>query len=121
VTALPLSVLCLALIAQSGPVRPARGSVVDGDGKPVANARVVLYAPPVAYLKVDPVEVEAKTNADGQFSLVIPPLERAVVNGISGSNAARIAVGASLARSRLERWRARRDEREISFGGKRNF
>ena len=38
-----------------------------------------------------------------------------------GGNAARIAVGASLARTRLERWRAKHDEREIIFGGKRNF
>jgi hypothetical protein len=83
VTTLPLSILCLALIAQPGPARPARANVVDGNGKPVANARVVLYAPPVAYLKGDPVEVETKTNADGQFSLVIPPLERAAINGIT--------------------------------------
>ena len=89
--------LVLALIAQSGPARrPARGDVVDGDGKPIANARVVLYAPPVAYLKGDPVEVEAKTNADGQFSLVIPPLERAVINGISFvAYAPGLAIGAT--------------------------
>ncbi len=82
VTTLPLSLFFLALIAQTNPARPMKGDVVDGEGKPIANARVVLYAPPVAYLKGDPVEVEAKTNADGQFSLVIPPLERAVMNGI---------------------------------------
>ena len=68
--------LFLALIAQSSPARPVRGDVVDGDGKPVANAHVVLYAPPVAYLKGDPVEVEANTNADGEFSLVVTAATR---------------------------------------------
>jgi Carboxypeptidase regulatory-like domain len=96
VTTLPLSILFLTLIAQSSPARPARANVIDGDGKPVANARVVLYAPPVAYLKGDPVEVEAKTGADGQFSLVIPPLERAVINGISVvAYAPGLAIGAT--------------------------
>ena len=38
-----------------------------------------------------------------------------------GSNAARLTVAASLARAREQRWRARHDEREIIFGGKRNF
>ena len=68
--------------AQATPNRTTSREVVDGEGKPVADARVVLYAPPVAYLKGDPVEVDAKTNADGRFSLVIPPLNRAVINGI---------------------------------------
>ena len=95
-TNLPLSMLFLALIAQTAPARPARGNVLDGDGKPVANARVVLYAPPVAYLKGDPVEVEAQTNAGGQFSLVIPPLERAVINGVSFvAYAPGLAIGAT--------------------------
>ncbi len=95
-TTLPVSILLVALIAQTGPARPMRGDVVDSAGKPVANARVVFYAPPVAYLKGDPVEVEAKTNADGQFSLIRPPLERAVVNGISFvAYAPGLAIGAT--------------------------
>jgi hypothetical protein len=113
-TTLPLSILLVALIAQTGPARARRGDVVDSDGKPVANARVVLYAPPVAYLKGDPVEVEAKTNADGQFSLIVLPVERAIVNGINFlAYLPGQAIGA--------RWRAKHDEREIIFGGKRNF
>jgi hypothetical protein len=42
-------------------------------------------------------------------------------SGRDRSYAARLAVGASLARSRDERWRASESEREYIFGGKRSF
>ena len=37
------------------------------------------------------------------------------------ANIARFVVGHSLARTRAERWRARHDERDVIFGGKRSF
>ena len=48
----------------------------------MANARVAFYAPPVGYFKGEAVEVNTKTNGKGEFSLVVPPLPRAIVNGI---------------------------------------
>ena len=74
--------LVAALLAQTPAKRPVTGEVVDGSGKAVANARVVFYAPPVAYSKGDPLMVESTTNSNGQFSLVMPPLQRSVINGI---------------------------------------
>ncbi len=58
------------------------GEVIDSKGKAMADARVVFYAPPVAYLKGDQVEVQDRTNSDGKFSRAVPHLERAVYNGI---------------------------------------
>ena len=76
-------ILAAILLAQNPERRPATGEVVDSHGKAVANARVVFYAPPVAYLKGDPVEANTTANGEGKFSLIIPrPLERALVNGI---------------------------------------
>ena len=49
----------------------------------MADARVVFYAPPVAYLKRDPVEAQATTDTDGKFILVRPPLGRALINGVN--------------------------------------
>ena len=74
--------LVVALLAQAPLNRMWSGEVVDEKGKAVADARVVFYAPPVAYLKGDPVEVQGKTNSDGKFSLAVPHLERAIYNGI---------------------------------------
>ena len=74
--------LVAASLAQTPAKKPITGEVVDGSGKAVANARVVFYAPPVAYLKGDPVEVNATADGEGRFSLVIPPLQRSLINGI---------------------------------------
>jgi hypothetical protein len=53
-----------------------RGEVVDGQGKPIAAAAVVFYAPPVVYGKGDPVEAQTKTDAAGKFNLITPPVKR---------------------------------------------
>ena len=74
--------LVAASLAQAPAKRPITGEVVDAKGKAIASARVVFYAPPVAYLKGDPVEVNTTADANGKFSLVVPRLERALVNGI---------------------------------------
>jgi Carboxypeptidase regulatory-like domain len=81
-TTLSAPFLVLALLTQAPANRTWSGEVVDGKGKAVPDARVWFYAPPVAYLKGDPVEVRGKTNGDGKFSLTVPHLERAVYNGI---------------------------------------
>jgi tetratricopeptide (TPR) repeat protein len=81
-TTLSAPFLVVALLAQAPASRTWSGEVVDGKGKAVPDARVWFYAPPVAYLKGDPVEVQGKTNGDGKFSLAVPHLERAVYNGI---------------------------------------
>ena len=60
-----------------------QGTVVDDQGKPVADAQVVFFAPPPPEAKVDPVEVRAETNAQGQFGLSYPPLGRAAMGGVS--------------------------------------
>ena len=62
--------------------RSLAGEVVDGQGKPVADVRVVFYAPPIAYLNGDAVEVNTTSNSKGEFSLVVPQLRRAGANGI---------------------------------------
>ncbi len=75
--------LAAALVAQAQPDKPRTGEVVDGQGKPVAGARVIFYSPPVGYGKGDPVEVETRTDAAGKFSLKVPPLKRILVNGVN--------------------------------------
>ncbi len=69
--------------AQGAGNRTSSGEVVDGKGKAVADARVVFYAPPVAYLKGEPVEAQTRTDHDGKFRMVRPPLGRAVINGVN--------------------------------------
>jgi hypothetical protein len=73
--------LASMIIAQAD--RPRIGAVVDGQGKPVADAVVIFYAPPVVYGKGDPVEAQTKTDAAGKFSLKTPPLKRILVNGVN--------------------------------------
>jgi hypothetical protein len=81
ILASPFLVVVLVLAQQ--PARPtATGDVVDGAGKPIAGAQVVLYAPPVGYGDGEPVEVSATTDARGAFSLVRPQFRRFVANGI---------------------------------------
>jgi len=75
--------LAAVLLAQAQADRAITGEVVDGQGKPVAGAQVVFYAPPVSYGKGDPVEVQTKSDPRGNFSLKVPPLRRAVTNGVN--------------------------------------
>ena len=87
--------LVAASLAQAPAQRPITGEVVDAKGKAIANARVVFYAPPVTYLKGDPVEVNTTADANGKFNLVVPPLGRALANGIHViAYAAGCAIGA---------------------------
>ena len=71
------------LLGQAPAVRPLSGDVVDIQGKPVADAQVVLYSPPTTYGEGDPVEVHSATDAQGKFSLKFPPFKRIVVNGVT--------------------------------------
>ena len=91
-------VLAAVLISQAKSDQMVSGDVVDSQGKPVADARVVFYAPPVGYLKGDPVEVQATT--DGAAS--------------SASSTAPGMRWAHLERARLCAWstRARRRGRQ---------
>ena len=73
--------LASMLLAQAD--QPTTGEVVDGQGKPVADAQVVLYSPPVVYGKGDSVEVRTKTDTEGKFSLKVPPLRRILINGVN--------------------------------------
>jgi hypothetical protein len=66
--------LCTALLAQAPADRTITGEVVDGRGKAVADAQVVLYAPPALYGSTDPVEARAKSDAGGSFAIKVPPL-----------------------------------------------
>jgi hypothetical protein len=75
------SVLASALIAQvQGGM--LQGKVVDDQGKPVAKALVDFFAPAPTEGKVDPAEVQTRTDARGQFGLAYPSLGRASLNGV---------------------------------------
>jgi hypothetical protein len=74
--------MATALSAQAAPDRAAIGEVVDSQGKPVANAEVVLYSPPTVYGKGTSVEVRATSDAQGKFSLIVPRFERIHTNGV---------------------------------------
>ena len=71
------SILATALAAQvqSGTIQ---GKVVDDQGKPVADARVVYFTPRPMVGTGEPVEVETKTDAGGHFLFVSSRLKRAV-------------------------------------------
>ena len=71
------SILATALAAQvqSGTIQ---GKVVDDQGKPVADARVVYFTPRPMVGTGEPVEVETKTDAGGHFLFVSSHLKRAV-------------------------------------------
>ncbi|HKI19699.1 MAG TPA: carboxypeptidase regulatory-like domain-containing protein [Isosphaeraceae bacterium] len=60
--------LAAALLAQfqGGTLQ---GTVVDGQGKPVAEVQVVLYSPPGTSGNGDPAEVKARTDGQGRFVL----------------------------------------------------
>src|SRR5271170_7476440 len=75
--------IATAFLGQVQPDRTATGEVVDDQGKPVAGAQVVLFAPPVVYGKGDAVEVRATSDPQGKFSLQWPPLKRVLINGVN--------------------------------------
>ena len=75
-------ILATLLLAQTSADRTVSGEVVDDKGKPVAAAELVLYSPPTVYGKGVSVEVRAKSDAQDKFRLIVPPLERIVVNGV---------------------------------------
>ena len=52
--------------------RTVQGTVVDDQGKPVADAQVIFHAPAPWYGKADPVEVRTKTDAEGRFRSRLP-------------------------------------------------
>lgn len=81
-TPLLTPLLITLILAQTPAARPLTGEVVDGQGKPVADAQVVLYSPPTVYGQGDSVEVRATSDAQGKFSVNVPPLKRIVVNGV---------------------------------------
>ncbi len=66
--------LAVALIAQAPANRIVTGLVVDAQGKPVADAKVVFYAPAASFPRRDPFEVETHSDAQGSFTLRIPQL-----------------------------------------------
>ena len=72
------SILATALVAQiqGGMIQ---GKVVDDQGKPVADAQVVFFAPRPLAGTGEPVEVATKTDAGGQFRFASPRLQRAVL------------------------------------------
>ncbi|MGP0062323.1 MAG: carboxypeptidase regulatory-like domain-containing protein [Isosphaeraceae bacterium] len=75
--------LAVMVFAQAQPARTTTGEVVDDQGKAVADAQVVLYAPPLVSGKEDTAEAQTRTDAKGQFDLKIPPFRRIGVNGVN--------------------------------------
>ncbi len=61
--------------AQAPTDRTFSGEVVDGDGKPVADARVIFYVPASASRRTTPVQAQATTDQAGRFSMVGPRVE----------------------------------------------
>ncbi len=61
-------ILAAALMAQFQG-RTLQGTVVDDQGKPVADAQVIFHAPAPWKGDAEPVEVRAKTDAEGRFLL----------------------------------------------------
>ncbi len=72
-------ILATLLLVQASAGRTVSGDVIDDRGKPVADAQVVFFAPPGAFDTRGPVEVRTKSDAEGKFSLKVPPLGRTVV------------------------------------------
>ncbi len=74
-------ILSAILLAQSAPDDRVVGTVVDEQGKPIAGAVVVLYAPPIGNFKGDPAEARGESGGDGRFDFKEPPLGRIYTNG----------------------------------------
>ena len=75
-------IMAAALLAQAPSARIAAGTVVDDQGKPIAGATVVMYAPPTPFFKGDSVTAQAVSDGAGGFELQVPPLGRVVTNGV---------------------------------------
>lgn len=78
-----LGVLLAAVLGQAQADRTISGTVVDEGGKPVAGARVFLYAPPLSSGKENEAETQATTDAEGRFRLRIPPWGVRILNGVA--------------------------------------
>jgi hypothetical protein len=76
-------ILALVLLGQAQANRGPTGEVVDEQGKPVAGAQVVFYAPPVVYGEGGAVELRTRSDTEGKFNLKVPRLERILVNGVN--------------------------------------
>ncbi len=74
--------LTAILLAQNPAEHRVTGTVLDEQGKPIAGAQVVLYAPPIGNFKGDPAEARAESGRDGRFDLEAPPLGRIYTNGV---------------------------------------
>ena len=61
--ALTAPLLSAVLLAQSGVGPRIAGAVLDVQGKPIAGAVVVLYAPPMGNFKGEPARLEARAEA----------------------------------------------------------
>jgi hypothetical protein len=59
-------ILAAALLAQI-PSATLEGKVVDDDGRPVADAQVVLYSPPGLSGSREPLDAHARTDGQGRF------------------------------------------------------
>ena len=75
--------LAAMILAQASGRPPIAGEVVDDQGKPVANVRVVFYVRPSVSGKEYQAEAQARTDAGGQFRMNLPPLGRVFIGGIS--------------------------------------
>jgi hypothetical protein len=78
--------LAAVLLAQARADRSATGEVVDDQGKPVADAQVFFYAPPVVYGRGDPVELRTTSDAldpalAWKLATVDPAAARRVIEG----------------------------------------
>jgi hypothetical protein len=82
-TIMLLGALLAAVLGQAQPDRTISGTVVDDKGKPVAGARVILYAPPLSSGKETTAESEATTDDQGRYRVTIPPLGRYIVGGVN--------------------------------------
>jgi hypothetical protein len=77
------AMLSVTILAQAQPDRTMSGQVVDDQGRPIVEARVVIYAPPLTWGRANTAETRATTNAEGRFQVRIPPLGREIVNGVN--------------------------------------
>ncbi len=65
--------VAVSFMGQAQTDRAVTGVVVDAQGNAIADAKVVFYAPPAADSRRDALEVEARSDAQGNFTLKIPP------------------------------------------------
>lgn len=66
-----LGLLLAAIVsAQDSDDRIATGTVVDEQGMPIAEAKLVLYGPPNAFEKGEPAEERGLSDGEGRFKLL---------------------------------------------------